>query len=377
MSAGSKCWHNIGVSLIYGMKNIVRSSVVFLAISSILAVLSFVLPNGVPKPKLEPTYLVVNGSMPAKPLETRDGITLVYGIGDSLMQASGIPGKEMQSPQVIAVIPKMFSFAMRGPQAVLTSTGVVTIVCTQSGDIFCYKEDRNHHWRRTAQLNTPGTAKEGLISLAGSGDKLVAVWLNAQAEKGQSIYSAISSDGGESWKSKEIYTSPDGTTCECCKPNVVMKDNTVYVMFRNWINGNRDMHIMNSTDGGLVFSTAEKVGTGNWRLKGCPMDGGDIQIDNNNQPTTIWRREGRLYSAVGIGNETALGDGKNGSLAVTKSGNAYAWTDNGMVVVQTQDRQIHRLGEGTLPILATLNNGSLLCIWQQSGKILGSLITSG
>jgi hypothetical protein len=358
------------------MKNFVRSLVAFVVISGILVTFSFVRPNGIPGPKPEQPFLVVNGSMPAKPLETPNGITLIYGIGDSLMQASGNVGREIQSPKVIAVIPKMFSFAMRGPQAVLTSKGVVTIACTQDGDIFCYKEDQDHHWKRTAQLNKPGTAKEGLLSLAAAGDNLVAVWLNAKAEKGQSIYSAISSNGGESWKSNEIYDSPDGTTCECCKPNVVVKDKTVYVMFRNWINGNRDMHIMKSIDGGLTFSGPEKVGTGNWKLKGCPMDGGDIQIDNNNQPATIWRREGRLYSAVGSGNENALGDGKNGSLAITKTGIAYAWTDNGMVVVQTPDRQILRLGEGTLPIMKTLNNGSLLCIWQQNGKILGSLIKS-
>jgi hypothetical protein len=292
------------------------------------------------------------------------------------MEASGMPGKKMHSPRVIAVIPKMFSFAMRGPQAVLTRNGAVTIVCTQLGDILCYKEDGDHRWKRTAQLNKPGTAKEGLVSLAGDGDKLVAVWLNARPTKGQSIYSAISSDGGVSWKSSEIYESPDGTTCECCKPNVVMKGNTAYVMFRNWVNGNRDMYIMKSADGGLSFSTPEKVGTGNWKLNGCPMDGGDIQVDNDNQPATIWRREGKLYTAVGIGSETELGDGKNGSLAVTTTGKVYAWTDKGTVIVQTSDRQIHRLGEGNLPIVTSLDNGLLLCIWQQNGKILGSLVKS-
>ena len=118
------------------MKNILRGSLFVVTLSSILAIVSFThTTNGVRKPNPGEPYLVVNGSMPARPLETPDGITVIYGIGDSLMQASGIAGKEMQSPQVIAVIPKMFSFAMRGPQAVLTSNGVVTIVCTQSGDI--------------------------------------------------------------------------------------------------------------------------------------------------------------------------------------------------------------------------------------------------
>ena len=33
--------------------------------------------------------------------------------------------------------------------------------------------------------------------------------------------------------------SPDTTVCECCKPSVVIEGNNVYVMFRNWLNGNR------------------------------------------------------------------------------------------------------------------------------------------
>jgi hypothetical protein len=45
-----------------------------------------------------------------------------------------------------------------------------------------------------------------------------------------------------------IYTSPDSTVCECCKPNVAMKGNNVYVMFRNWLHGNRDLYLIQSSD---------------------------------------------------------------------------------------------------------------------------------
>lgn len=313
--------------------------------------------------------------MPARPIESGGKITVIYGNGDSLRQVTGLPGKVMGSPELIGVIPGMFSFAMRGPQAASTEKGTVVTVCTKEGDIICYKEGSNHQWKKTAQLNKPLTAKEGLMSLAGEGNHLVAVWLNAQEKKGQSIYAGISTDGGETWSAREIYTSPDGTTCECCKPSVAMRNNTVYVMFRNWINGSRDMYLMKSEDGGLNFAKAEQVGSGNWKLNGCPMDGGDLRVNDKQEAVVIWRREGQLFTSTGAGNETLLTEGKNGSVQPQGNGNAYAWTDKGMVMVRTADGQQHMLGGGSGPTLTTLKDGRLLCTWQRDKAILGWLQT--
>ena len=85
-----------------------------------------------------------------------------------------------------------------------------------------------------------------------------------------------------------IYSSPDTTVCECCKPSVAMKGNKVYVMFRNWLNGNRDLHIIQSNDGGINFGKAQKLGEGSWKLKGCPMDGGGVIINTDNSILTVF-----------------------------------------------------------------------------------------
>src|SRR6478735_6106237 len=122
------------VSLNYGMRN---SN---LMIPAIFILLSFTgQPKEAPAANENQPFLIANGSMPAKPLQTGKEMTIIYGSGDSLMQVSGIPGKTMNAPTLIAVIPKMFSHAMRGPQSASTSKGVVITVCTEDGDIFSYK----------------------------------------------------------------------------------------------------------------------------------------------------------------------------------------------------------------------------------------------
>ena len=85
------------------------------------------------------------------------------------------------------------------------------------------------------------------------------VWLDLRGNKRNKIYGANSNDGGRSWSQNIlIYTSPDTTVCECCKPSVAMQGNNVYVMFRNWLNGNRDLYVIQSSNGGTSFAQARR-----------------------------------------------------------------------------------------------------------------------
>ena len=44
----------------------------------------------------------------------------------------------------------------------------------------------------------------------------------------------------------------------------------------NSLDGNRDMYLVRSEDGGRTFGPPEKLGAGTWKLAACPMDGGDL-----------------------------------------------------------------------------------------------------
>jgi hypothetical protein len=181
--------------------------------------------------------------------------------------------------------------------------------------------------------------------------------------KGQRLYGAQSKDGGKTWsKSMLIYSSPDNSICECCKPSVVVKGNYIYAMFRNWINGNRDLYLITSSNNGKTFGQAQKLGVGSWKLNGCPMDGRGLTVNKNGTPETVWRREGKIYAATAGSPEKEIGEGRGCSMESVNGKNIYTWTNNGDVVVMKPQGQKRVLGKGSQPLLKALYNEHVICV---------------
>src|SRR5215217_5840310 len=234
-------------------------------------------------------YIIDRGQMPNVAIDNQHTVHLVYGRGDSIFyRASSDNGSTFSAATVIAVVPHLYSFAMRGPQITSTKKGLVVSACTSSGDIFSFYKEKSDSWRAAGRVNDLDTvAKEGLMALDSDGGNVFAVWLDARNDKYNKVYGAHSSDGGKTWsKNILVYASPDTPVFECCKPSVVMKGSDVYVMFRNWLNGNRDLYLVHSSNGGSTFGHAQKLGSQSWALNGCPMDGGGLVINKNGNPET-------------------------------------------------------------------------------------------
>jgi hypothetical protein len=157
--------------------------------------------------------------------------------------------------------------------------------------------------------------------------------------------------------------------CECCKPSVALKGENVYVMFRNWLNGNRDLYLVQSKDGGDSFGNAQKLGKGSWPLNGCPMDGGGLAIDKDGDPQTVWNRKGIIYACEPGKEEKELGKGKNCTIESVNGKNVYAWVENGDVVVLKPQGKKENLGKGQLPVLRATNNEHVVCIWENEKQI--------
>lgn len=322
---------------------------------------------------------VAHGQMPALAKDASNNIQLVYGSGDSLMYTySTDKGNSFSAPVLIDTLQGLVASATRGPQITATRNGIAIIAVNNAGNIFSFIKDASDKWIRTAQVNDVDTTdKEGFLGLSSDGENnLFAIWTDLRDDKHNKIYGARSTDGGKTWnKNILVYKSPDSTVCECCKPSVAMQGSNVYVMFRNWLNGNRDLYLIQSADGGNSFGQAQKLGKGNWRLNGCPMDGGGLAVAANGAVQTVWRRQNKIYVAAPGTMEKEIGEGKGCNIETANGKNIYAWTDdNGDVVCLLPDGTKMNVGKGSLPVLKSISDNGVICIWQHENEIKSALL---
>ena len=320
--------------------------------------------------------VIAAGQMPNIVKDNSENFHLVYGNGDSILyRYSSDHGNTFSAPTLISILSKLAASHTRGPQVAATSNGLTVTACNESGDIFSFVKDQSGNWIQTARVNDMDTvAKENLMALAADGQNAFAVWLDLR-DKHNKIFGARSTDGGKTWsKNMMIYASPDTTVCECCKPSVQVKGNNIYVMFRNWMNGNRDLYLIQSSDNGNTFGQAQKLGVGNWALKGCPMDGGGIAINKDGNPETVWNRKGMIYACEPGKEEKKLGEGKNCTIESVNGKNVYAWVEDGEIIILKPRGMKKNLGKGHLPVIKAVNNEHILCIWENNKEIHKTIV---
>jgi len=324
-------------------------------------------------------FVIGPGQMPALTGDSKGDIHLVYGIGDSLLhRTSTNKGQSFNDSRLIAKLPGLNASATRGPQIVATSTGLCVVASTGAGSIYSYVQDANGKWRERVKITDRDSVDlEGFVALAGDDQSsLFAVWLDLRQTGQNKIYGARSSNGGKSWsENMMVYTSPDTTVCQCCKPSVAVSGNHVYVMFRNWLRGKRDLYLIESADKGRTFGIAQKLGNDSWALNGCPMDGGGLVVNKKGQPLTVWNREGTIYSCEPGKPERAVGQGRSCTMTTAGSKNVYAWVENKQVVLLLPDGMKKMLGSGQLPVLKGVGDDHVLCVWEND-KQLHSLMVS-
>jgi hypothetical protein len=329
------------------------------------------------KGQIKDDLTVASGQMPALTKDKAGNIHVVYGSGDSILYSfSSTKAASFSRPTLITVLPHAYTFATRGPQIATTENGLVVTASTSLGDIHSFYKKGSGAWAEGAKVNDVDTiAKEGLMGLTSDGDNVFAAWLDLRGNKKNKIYSARSADGGKTWlKNVLVYASPDTTVCECCKPSVILKENNVYVMFRNWLGGNRDMYLAHSDNGGTSFAQPQKLGVGSWKLEGCPMDGGGIALNKSGEVQSVWRREDKIFSTTPGMPEKEIGKGKTCTIESVNNKNVYAWVEDGNIVVLKPRGQKKILGKGGQPILKAINNEHVLCVWENDKQIHASVM---
>lgn len=233
--------------------------------------------------------------------------------------------------------------------------------------------DGGQSWSEPIRLNTTeGSAREGLHGMAaGPAGNMCCAWLDLRNGRTE-IMAATSTDGGGTWSPDVlVYRSPEKSVCECCHPAVAYDDQgRIYVQWRNSLQGNRDMFVARSDDGGETFGEARKLGDGTWSLNACPMDGGAIAAYGHDIVST-WRRDRTVYLVEGVDAiERAVGTGEQPWLVTTAAGPAVAWvTSRGgtLLLLDPTTNSVVTLAEHAAdPALATGVDRSapLVIVWE-------------
>jgi hypothetical protein len=304
-------------------------------------------------------------------------IHVVFGVNDAIYHARSTDGRTFGKPVKVGQLEKLALKMRRGPRVVATDTVVaITAISHASGGLHGWTSaDDGATWKSAGELNSvPKSAREGLHAMAGNGKGLVALtWLDLR-NGGMELWSRVSHDGGLSWAPEtRVYSSPEGHICECCHPSVAIgPKGEIAAMWRNWLGGSRDMWSTVSTDAGKTFAAPQKLGSGTWKLAGCPMDGGGLAFDPRSTLSTVWRREGAVYSAGLGGAETLLSETASQPVITWCDDNrVIAYESNGEIKVQIGDGAPRSFGKGRSPAIASNAGGRCFLAWEgPEGRLL-------
>jgi hypothetical protein len=288
----------------------------------------------------EPLVIKGNGLEPKQPqlaVDRENTLHLVFGSGSRIYHCVSADGRATFSKPVEVGGARFLSLGMRrGPRVAAIGDSIfVTAIGGElgggrDGDLFAWRStDKGQTWQGPSRVNdVDASAREGLHAMTASRTGVVyCTWLDLRNKRTE-IMGATSRDGGKNWSDNAlVYRSPDGSVCECCHPSATFApDGALFVMWRNSLAGNRDMYVARSKDDGESFGPADKLGTKNWQLAACPMDGGMIGVDANGVVHTAWRRDKTVYTtSAAPAADVRLGGGEQPWLAITAQGPAVAW----------------------------------------------------
>lgn len=323
----------------------------------------------------QPNALGITGQQPNMAIDTKGIIRMVYGDGEKIYcVTSSDNGANFSKPLLVASLTGMHLGNTRGPQIASSATSSVIAAMDKDGNIHTYKlAHAKKIWNKGANINDIAkSAPEGLMGLtADRNDNFYAVWLDLRTDKMNNIYFSSLKASGTKWsKNKLVYQSPDGHTCECCRPNIIAKDNKLVITFRNWLTGSRDIYYASSTNLGRTFTKTAKTGMGTWKLNACPMDGGGVSIGKQGLVSTAFQRNGEIFYWNEQKAERAVGNGRSVSIAQNENKTLIAWQEKEEIKVTSIGKGTTKvIGKGTHPRIYLLENGRSLCVWESNNTV--------
>ncbi|HEY4327534.1 MAG TPA: hypothetical protein VGN20_26350 [Mucilaginibacter sp.] len=315
------------------------------------------------------------GQQPQISIDNAGIVRVVFGKNDSIFCSTSLDkGSSFSKRVLVGVVSKMHLGMARGPQLASSAHYSLITAMDQTGNIhFFLLDNRKGTWRNKGLVNDiKSSAPEGLMNIAcDNQDNFYATWLDLRLNKRNNIFFSSLPAGRTQWiRNTLVYQSPDEHVCECCRPSIAVKGSNVAVMFRNWLNGSRDLYLATSSNKGQTFNTAVKLGTGTWKLNACPMDGGSLNFNANNTINTAWQRQGTIYYCKAGENEKELGKGRDCSISTNTNEILVTMSDGGNLKyknVQTNKETL--VGKGSYLKTLILSDSHVVCVWEEDHTI--------
>lgn len=292
--------------------------------------------------------------------------------GDVFVASSKDGGATFSSPVKVAHVPQLMVGNRRGPRIVANGDRVTVTMIAHELIAFT-STDGGSSWSGRVTVNdVANSAHEGLHDLAGSRPgELFVTWLDLRNGKTE-LWGATSKDAGRTWTKNElVYKSPDKSICECCHPSALYDaEGNLAVMWRNSIEGSRDMWLMTRAKAASRFTAARKLGEGTWKINGCQHDGGTIVALGGGKFGAVWQRAGEVFLVRADGPEVSLGKGRQPAAAASDKGPVVIWNDGTQlvsVVGTTNTQTSKKITEGRFPSLAALPDGKGAVIAYEQG----------
>ncbi len=311
------------------------------------------------------------GRQPQLTCDERGDVHIAYGCGDEIFYLkSSDGGKLFTAPVVVAKVSHLMLGMRRGPRIAVINNAI--LVTAPSDDLLSFvSTDGGTSWSKANRVNDKErAAREGLhniVAIPKAG--FFATWLDGRNGKTE-IWGANSADGLHWNNNRLIYHSPNGSVCECCHPSVAVSQNgDMTVMWRNSIEGSRDMYFTKSRDHGTTFSKAAKLGTGTWKLNACPMDGGSLALYDDGRLLSVWRRDGSLFSSSSERDETQLANGAQPAVTISRGVPIMAWSSNNTIYLKTDAKSPAAIGKGNYPCLSSHpKSGAAFVVWESDAE---------
>lgn len=182
--------------------------------------------------------------------------------------------------------------------------------------------DGGRSWRPGPNPADDGSTEgHGFIDIATDSEGVFhLVWLDSRSGA-QGLRYARSSDGGLRWSAN---VSLDDETCECCWNSLaIAPGGLVAVLYRD--KNPRDMGIVSSSDGGRSWTKPVRTGRFDWDIEACPHVGGGLVLERRGTSVTmhtaIWTGKGQEKGVYVLSSP----DGGESWGAPKRLGDSRAW----------------------------------------------------